>query len=122
MNYLNDRKEVYIASKNEIEIGPATIYCTVEPNGKPKEYDIKVIKISELNGVSSKGMIIEVTDEELLQKTGGIIQGMSGSPILQNGKLIGAITHVYVNNPARGYAIFGETMLEQINELNKNNV
>ena len=60
-------------------------------------------------------MIVKVTDEELLSKTGGIIQGMSGSPIVQNGKFIGAITHVYVNDPTRGYAIFGETMLEQIN-------
>ena len=62
-------------------------------------------------------MIIEVTDEELLQKTGGIIQGMSGSPILQNGKFIGAVTHVYVNDPTRGYAIFAESMLEQLNEF-----
>ena len=84
----------------------------------PKEYNINVVKKSDLIGIKSKGMIIEVTDEELLKKTGGIIQGMSGSPILQNGKFIGAVTHVYVNDPTRGYAIFAESMLEQLNELN----
>ena len=115
---LNNRKEVFVASKNEIETGPATIYCSIDGDGVPKEYNINVVKKSDLIGIKSKGMIIEVTDEELLQKTGGIIQGMSGSPILQNGKFIGAVTHVYVNDPTRGYAIFAESMLEQLNELN----
>ena len=115
---LNNRKEVFVASKNEIETGPATIYCSIDGDGMPKEYNINVVKKSDLIGIKSKGMIIEVTDEELLKKTGGIIQGMSGSPILQNGKFIGAVTHVYVNDPTRGYAIFAESMLEQLNELN----
>lgn len=114
---LNNRKEVFVASKNEIETGPATIYCSIDGDGMPKEYNINVVKKSDLIGIKSKGMIIEVTDEELLQKTGGIIQGMSGSPILQNGKFIGAVTHVYVNDPTRGYAIFAESMLEQLNEF-----
>ena len=114
---LNNRKEVFVASKNEIETGPATIYCSIDGEGMPKEYNINVVKKSDLIGIKSKGMIIEVTDEELLQKTGGIIQGMSGSPILQNGKFIGAVTHVYVNDPTRGYAIFAESMLEQLNEF-----
>ena len=61
------------------------------------------------------GMTIKVTDKDLLEKTGGIIQGMSGSPIVQNGKLIGAVTHVYVNDPTKGYGIFAETMVEEIN-------
>ena len=61
------------------------------------------------------GMTIKVVDESLLEKTGGIIQGMSGSPIVQNGKLIGAVTHVYVNDPTKGYGIFAETMVEEIN-------
>ena len=61
------------------------------------------------------GMTIKVTDKNLLEKTGGIIQGMSGSPIIQNGKLIGAVTHVYVNDPTKGYGIFAETMVEEIN-------
>ena len=61
------------------------------------------------------GMTIKVTDKVLLEKTGGIIQGMSGSPIIQNGKLIGAVTHVYVNDPTKGYGIFAETMVEELN-------
>lgn len=121
-NFLRERREVLVASKNEINEGKATIYCTVEPNGRPEEYEIEISKISNFNGAKSKGMIIKVTDEELLSKTGGIIQGMSGSPIVQNGKFIGAVTHVYVNDPTRGYAIFGETMLEQINSLKKEEV
>lgn len=68
------------------------------------------------------GMTIKVTDEELLEKTGGIIQGMSGSPIIQNGKLIGAVTHVYVNDPTKGYGIFAETMVEEINSLRNEDV
>lgn len=64
---------------------------------------------------NSMGMTIKVTDKELLEKTGGIIQGMSGSPIIQNGKLVGAVTHVYVNDPTKGYGIFAETMVEEIN-------
>ena len=60
-------------------------------------------------------MLIEITDEKLIEKTGGIVQGMSGAPILQNGKFIGAITHVLVNNPLQGYAVFGEIMVKQMN-------
>lgn len=84
--------------------------------GEPKEYDIEVVRIADNPNVSSKGMIIKVTDRRLLEKTGGIIQGMSGSPILQNGKLIGAVTHVYINDPTKGYAIFAETMVEEMRE------
>ena len=62
-------------------------------------------------------MLIKVTDEELLEKTGGIIQGMSGSPIIQNGKFIGAVTHVFVNDPKVGYAVFGDTMIKQLSEI-----
>ena len=61
-------------------------------------------------------MLVKVTDEELIQKTGGIVQGMSGSPIIQNGKFIGAITHVFVDNPEIGYAVFGDMMIKQISE------
>ena len=72
------------------------------------------MKIADNPNVSSKGMIIKVTDEELLEKTGGIIQGMSGSPIIQDNKLIGAVTHVYLSDPAKGYAIFAETMIKEL--------
>ena len=108
---LNNRKEVFVASKNEIETGPATIYCSIDGDGMPKEYNINVVKKSDLIGIKSKGMIIEVTDEELLQKTGGIIQGMSGSPILQNGKIVGAVTHVFVSDPTKGYGVYIDWMM-----------
>lgn len=70
--------------------------------------------MSDNNLNNSMGMTIKVTDEELLEKTGGIIQGMSGSPIIQNNKLVGAVTHVYVNDPTKGYGIFAETMVEEL--------
>ena len=96
--------------KQEIEIGPATIYTTIDGNG-PQEYDINIEKIDYKNS-GTKNMTIKITDKELLEKTGGIVQGMSGSPIIQNGKLIGAVTHVFVSDPTRGYAIFCENMYE----------
>ena len=79
-----------------------------------REFDIEVMKVDQETAEINKGMMIRVTDEELLEKTGGIIQGMSGSPILQNGKLIGAVTHVFVMDSTKGYGIFAETMLEQL--------
>ena len=85
------------------------------------------IKITDDNGIvttstnrNNKNMIIKVTDKRLLEKTGGIIQGMSGSPILQDGKFVGAVTHVMVNNPEKGYGIFADTMLKQMKEVEKN--
>lgn len=79
----------------------------------PKEYEIEIQNIYKENNYDNKSMKIKVTDERLLEKTGGIIQGMSGSPILQNGKFIGAVTHVLVNSPEEGYAVFGDIMLKQ---------
>ena len=96
--------------KQEIETGPDTIYTTIDGNG-PQEYDINIEKIDYKNS-GTKNMTIKITDKELLEKTGGIVQGMSGSPIIQNGKLIGAVTHVFVSDPTRGYAIFCENMYE----------
>ena len=101
---------VEIAYKQEITAGPATILSAVD--GTVKEYSIEIEKINLNSREANKSMVIRVTDEELLEKTGGIIQGMSGSPILQNGKLIGAVTHVFVQDSARGYGIFIEHMLE----------
>ena len=81
-------------------------------SGTEKEYEVEIKEI-RLNGKDvNKGMILEVTDEELLELTGRIVQGMSGSPILQDGKIVGAVTHVLVNDPTRGYGIFIENMLE----------
>ena len=77
-----------------------------------KEYGIQIEKIYLNSKEANKGMVIRVTDEELLAKTGGIVQGMSGSPILQNGKLVGAVTHVFIQDSTCGYGIFAENMLE----------
>ncbi len=103
---------VQVASKDEIEIGDATIRCFVD--NEVKEYNIKVTDIDYSGHEVNKGLVIQVTDPALLEKTGGIIQGMSGSPILQNGKLIGAVTHVFVQDSTKGYGIFIENMLENV--------
>ena len=79
-----------------------------------KEYDIQVTDIDTSSSEINKGLVIQVTDPELLEKTGGIIQGMSGSPIIQNGKLIGAVTHVFVQDSTKGYGIFIENMMNQV--------
>ena len=109
-------KEMEVALREEIKEGPATILCSLN-GGKPKEYKIQIEKIYLENNYDNKSMKIKVTDEDLLNKTGGIIQGMSGSPIIQNGKFIGAVTHVLINNPQEGYAVFGDIMLKQIKEV-----
>ena len=99
-----------IALKNEIKEGEAQILCTVLGD-TPKNYTIRINKINN-NLEETKNLVIEVTDPELLAATGGIVQGMSGSPILQDGKLIGAVTHVLISDPTAGYGIFIENMLE----------
>lgn len=108
-------KEYEAAVRQEVRPGKAKILCTVDSSGKPKLYDIVIDKIN-YTGDPAKNMIITVTDKKLLQKTGGIIQGMSGSPIIQSGKFVGAVTHVFVNNPVSGYAIFAENMLSRENQ------
>lgn len=100
------------ASKDEIEIGDAKIRCYID--NEIKEYNIRVTDIDTTSSEINKGLVIQVTDPELLEKTGGIIQGMSGSPIIQNGKLIGAVTHVFVQDSTMGYGIFIENMLNQV--------
>lgn len=100
-----------VGFKNEITIGKAKIVTTIDENG-PQEYDIEIEKLMDQNAPDSKSMVIKITDEKLLGKTGGIVQGMSGSPIIQNGKLIGAVTHVLVNKPDTGYGIYIEWMLQ----------
>mgnify|MGYP002264357713 CR=1 FL=1 len=105
-------KEMEVALRNEIQLGKATILCSLD-NQKPQEYEIEIQKIYTENNYDNKSMQIKVTDQKLIEKTGGIIQGMSGSPIIQNGKFVGAVTHVLVNNPQEGYAVFGDIMLKQ---------
>ena len=107
----NKTKEIPVALKTEVKEGRANIICTVT-NSAPQIYEIEIIKIYSNATTVNKDMVIKITDEELLEKTGGIVQGMSGSPIIQNGMLVGAITHVFVNNPKQGYAILAEKMLE----------
>ena len=102
-----------VAFRDEIEVGKAKILTTIDETGT-KEYEIEIIKLFEQNEPGPKSMIIKITDEELLQKTGGIVQGMSGSPIIQNGKIIGAVTHVLINKPEVGYGIYIDWMLEDL--------
>ena len=111
---LQNSEEMEVASRDEIHTGQATILSTLE-NGNTEKYNIEIVKIFKDNNYDNKSMQIKVTDERLLNKTGGIIQGMSGSPIVQDGKFIGAVTHVLVNNPEEGYAVFGDIMLKQLN-------
>lgn len=99
---------------SQVKEGKATILSTVDDT--TKEYEIKILRSMPF-GSATKGMMIEVTDKDLLSKTGGIVQGMSGSPIIQNGKLIGAVTHVLVNDPTRGYGIFIENMLSEAEKI-----
>ena len=110
-------KEMEVALRDEIKIGKATILCSLD-NEIPQEYEIEIEKIYRDNNYDNKSMGIKVTDEKLLEKTGGIIQGMSGSPIIQNGKFIGALTHVLVNNPEEGYGVFADIMIKQSKEVN----
>ncbi|MBE6683595.1 MAG: SpoIVB peptidase [Ruminococcaceae bacterium] len=99
-----------IAKRNDISEGAATILTTLSEGGIA-EYDIEIIQIYAASG-STKNFLIRVCDNELIEKTGGIVQGMSGSPIIQNGKLVGAVTHVLINDPICGYGIFIENMLD----------
>ncbi len=93
---------VPVAFRHEIVRGPAVMLTTIDGSA-PCEYDVEIEEVSYNDSSVSKNMVIRITDERLLKKTGGIVQGMSGSPILQNGRLAGAVTHVFVNDPTRGY-------------------
>lgn len=107
-------KEYPVAAIQEVKKGKATLISTVE-KGQPKEYEIEITHIGFNENNREKNMIVKVTDKALIDKTGGIVQGMSGSPIIQNGKLVGALTHVIVGNPQKGYAVFAQTMAEESN-------
>ncbi|WP_044035530.1 SpoIVB peptidase [Candidatus Arthromitus sp. SFB-rat-Yit] len=109
-NFYNEKLK--IALKDEIQEGPAQIISTVD-SGEPRMYDVVIEKLLQQDNPSSKSMVIKVVDEDLLEKTGGIVQGMSGSPIIQNNKIIGAVTHVLVNKPDTGYGIYIEWMLKE---------
>ncbi len=104
-------QELPVASQQEIRTGSATILSTIDGT-TPKEYSVEILKIYPSSASSGRNMLLRVTDSRLLQTTGGIVQGMSGSPIIQDGKLVGAVTHVLVNDPTTGYGIFIENMLD----------
>ena len=110
---LTQYKEYEVANRSEITTGKAEILCELE-NGKTQSYEIEIQRLFLENNENNKSMLIKVTDEELIEKTGGIIQGMSGAPIIQNGKFIGAVTHVLVNDAKTGYAVFGDLMIKQM--------
>ena len=102
-----------IALRQEVKTGKAYLCCMLDEE-ELQYYEVKIEKVDLSDGKQSKNMVIRVTDERLLEKTGGIVQGMSGSPIIQDGKLIGAVTHVFVNNAKKGYGIFIENMLDAV--------
>ena len=127
--YLNEEAGVYgylenadkseqalpVALKDEVKTGKAQIISTVEGTSKAY-YDIEIEKLNP-DDKEDKNLIIKITDAELIEKTGGIVQGMSGSPIIQNGRLVGAVTHVFLNDPTKGYGIFAETMLQKEKDI-----
>ena len=110
--YLNARKNdaLPVAFQDEVHEGKASIMLDLSKQGV-KEYEVEIQKVSKYSNEPSKGMVIRIVDPELLDLTNGIIQGMSGSPILQDGKMIGAVTHVFIHDPTRGYGIFIENMM-----------
>ena len=110
---LKNTYEYEVASPNEIVRGPVQILCTID-SGKAKFYNAQISRISYRENKKGKNMVVKITDERLLEKTGGIVQGMSGSPIIQNGELVGALTHVIVDSPEKGYAIFAQDMVDEL--------
>jgi len=113
-NYLDisGMEEMEVATRSEIQEGKAQIICQLDNNGR-KTYEIEIEKIYLANNTDNKSMLIKVTDKELLEKTGGII----GAPVIQNGKFVGAVTNVLVNDPTQGYAIFGDMMIKQMRSV-----
>lgn len=101
-----------VALRKEIQLGKATMLCSLDGKNV-EEYEIKIEKIYLNNDYDNKSMLIKVTDKRLIEKTGGIIQGMSGSPVIQNGKFIGAVTNVLVSDPTQGYVVFGDIMIKE---------
>lgn len=108
----NKLKPISIAFRDEVKEGKAYILSTLDQNIVEK-FEIEIVKVESQDKESQKSMIIKITDPKLLNKTGGIVQGMSGSPIIQDGKLVGAVTHVFVNDPTKGYGLYIEWMLDQ---------
>ena len=102
-------KKMPVAYKQDVKTGEASVLCNVD--GEVREYQAEIKRIDLNHEDTNKSFVIQITDEKLLEKTGGIVQGLSGSPVLQNGKMVGAITHVFVQDSTSGYGIFIENML-----------
>lgn len=102
-----------VAQPGEVHTGDATLYATLEGD-TPRGYACRILRADVQSAPQAQGVIVEITDEELLQKTGGIVPGMSGSPLVQDGKLIGVVTHVFVNDPSRGYCLYAQWMLQEL--------
>lgn len=111
---IDTSKKYKVALRDEINLGEAKILCAIDNSNVAKEYKIDIEKIYKDNDYNNKSMQIRVTDKELIEKTGGIIRGLSGAPIIQNNKFVGAITNVLVANPQIGYAIFGDLMVKEM--------
>lgn len=111
---IDTSKVLNVASREEIKLGEAKVLCATDASNAIEEYSIEIEKIYLENNFNNKSMLIRITDKRLLEKTGGIIRGLSGAPIIQDGKFIGAITNVLVSNPEIGYAIFGDLMIKEI--------
>lgn len=106
------KEAIPVALASQVKEGPAKILTVVEGE-EVQEFDVGIIHSVPQKSPATKGLVIKVTDPRLLEATGGIVQGMSGSPIIQNGKIIGAVTHVFVNDPTRGYGVHIEWMLQE---------
>lgn len=115
--FSSPENKMKICPKNEVKEGKAYIWCTLD-NGKPEKYSVCLYDINPTS-TGPKSFKVKVTDKRLLEKTGGIVQGMSGSPIIQNGKFVGAVTHVLINDPSAGYGIFIENMLSSMPSMLK---
>lgn len=115
LDSIPDGEAIPVAFRQEVQCGEATILATIS-GCKPQEYTIEIERINLLDISGSKGMVIRITDERLLDAAGGIVCGMSGSPIIQNGMLVGAVTHVLINDPTRGYAVFAESMTDMLED------
>lgn len=111
-SFVKDRPKVQIGNISDVKPGKASVYTTLEGNS-PSEYEVEIVKYETQTKPEIKGLVLRVTDSVLLDKAAGIVQGMSGSPIVQNGKLVGAITHVFVNDPVYGYGIYAAWMSVQ---------
>lgn len=111
-NFLKDLKEIEVGSRTFVKPGKAQIRCCID-GSKIETFDIEIIKTNYQNYSNDKSMVIRVTDENLISRTGGIVQGMSGSPIIQDGKLVGAVTHVFINDSTKGFGVYIDWMLNQ---------